>query len=701
MKTRHTYLTSIVLRTFALSCLLAFALLTTCAPYEGCDITPPEPQHGTLTIRLPQIEAQMNTRAGDCNTVSDAYDRLRTSTEYIDRVRIIIFAGGACEVNQLFERYSDGEENIAFTNPIEIQVSTGWKEIFVIANEHPEQSSRLEKIRSRQAIYDFTLPDLPDPLKNGDQFLTGSPVYQKFNDHIIVDENRIPPIGTWRLPMTGQAIAEVLESNLQGDATKHVDLMLHAATSRISLNFALSSQIPGDELYVQKVVLRNNMRSAYLWQRPNNPITGLPDPMQLGDTYDLEMDYKEQYPPYGKLLQGDEFILPRSDNHDNHLIVYENLASGMSDGTQLLITVFNKSKNQTSILSVYLNQDVNADPSTQLPEAVEINGTWWATRNVAAAGATTNTGRFTNHPTNAGGKFTWGMVSVTPNSAPLSWNSTHFNPCPAGYRLPTADIIYQSNGWVTQVRNASGVRGANGRMPNEFYDLINAKTVYQGVTVYNGGIWINSYMGVNVSGRIFGEGENQVFLPEVPGTILKSGSGTDFTVRGAYWTDVLTTSSMAVPVQIAPGNLDVSTGGNSTHYLLPYQAGGNQIQTQNNINNLQGVRFHGLPNNNGNYLGGVLSQLSVRCVYEGTPPWILNPSKPAIESEVILNNPSIPVALKGTFMIPRGHCFHINGRINNFTDKSHLKAQMEIKPREYKPLDKKEIGGNDNPWNPH
>ena len=152
------------------------------------------------------------------------------------------------------------------------------------------------------------------------------------------------------------------------------------------------------------------------------------------------------------------------------------------------------------LLRPYLFSDSNA---TANDEYVIINGVRWATRNVGAPGT------FAENPESAGMFFQWnrrqgwsatsGNASGWSDSMPTGtmWQSAN-NPCPSGWRVPTAA---------------------------EFQSLNNSGSVW---TTRNG-----------VSGRLFGREPNQLFLPAVGWRVSSSGALNGIGSGGVYWSSTL------------------------------------------------------------------------------------------------------------------------------------------------------------------
>jgi uncharacterized protein (TIGR02145 family) len=144
------------------------------------------------------------------------------------------------------------------------------------------------------------------------------------------------------------------------------------------------------------------------------------------------------------------------------------------------------------------------------PNGVVINGVRWATRNVAAPGA------FAAKPEDPGMFYQWNRKTAWPatgnvtgwgwDSSPstgTAWEKSN-DPCPAGWRMPTA--VEQQN-------------------------LFNA-----------GSMWTN----INgVYGRQFGSGSNTIFLPAVGARIYSDGMFVNEGSNGYYWSSTQNNATYA------------------------------------------------------------------------------------------------------------------------------------------------------------
>ena len=145
--------------------------------------------------------------------------------------------------------------------------------------------------------------------------------------------------------------------------------------------------------------------------------------------------------------------------------------------------------------------------SLSADEAVEIDGIFWATRNVDAPGT------FVENPENTGMFYQWNSAIAWSSTEPMvssdgsSWNGdwngngasaweTANDVCPAGYRMPH---------FTEQQRLANAGGGSQW-------------------TAVNG-----------VNGRIFGSGDNTIFLPATGSRAGRTGVLGNVNLQGHYW----------------------------------------------------------------------------------------------------------------------------------------------------------------------
>ena len=74
-------------------------------------------------------------------------DPLFTNDDVISKVRIFVFVGELLEINQLF---TSGESQ--FTNPFVLNVATGVKDVYVVANESSSLTPILETVNTKVGL---------------------------------------------------------------------------------------------------------------------------------------------------------------------------------------------------------------------------------------------------------------------------------------------------------------------------------------------------------------------------------------------------------------------------------------------------------------------------------------------------------------------------------------------------------------------
>lgn len=110
---------------------------------------------------FPEEEQQGGLIVVSLNGVSTraAGDPLFTDDGAINKVRIFVFVGGALEKNTLF---TSGNDN--FTNPFILEVATGTKDVYVVANESAALTPTLEAITSKAKLMAVMAESVTAPL---------------------------------------------------------------------------------------------------------------------------------------------------------------------------------------------------------------------------------------------------------------------------------------------------------------------------------------------------------------------------------------------------------------------------------------------------------------------------------------------------------------------------------------------------------
>ncbi len=90
-----------------------------------------------------------------------AGDPLFTGDDEISKARIFVFVGDALEVNQLF---TSGAGQDTFTNPFVLEVATGTKDVYVVANETTDLGGRLAGVTTKTGLNAVMADDISSNL---------------------------------------------------------------------------------------------------------------------------------------------------------------------------------------------------------------------------------------------------------------------------------------------------------------------------------------------------------------------------------------------------------------------------------------------------------------------------------------------------------------------------------------------------------
>jgi len=191
-----------------------------------------------------------------------------------------------------------------------------------------------------------------------------------------------------------------------------------------------------------------------------------------------------------------------------------------------IITVTTNDGNYTAICTVTVTPIIEPEP-----EWVEINGVKWAKRNVEMPGT------FAANPEDAGMFYQWnrkvGWSSTDPmvnSNGGTTWDASYpegdtwekaNDPCPTGWRVPTVE---------------------------ELQSLVAAGSEW---TVENG-----------VNGRIFGNGDNTLFLPAAGYRGTTSGAVSSVGTGGNYWSSAYNYTMIAYHLSF--NGMGVTAGSSST-----------------------------------------------------------------------------------------------------------------------------------------
>ena len=251
----------------------------------------------------------MSTRA--------AGDQLFAGDEAITKVRIFVFVGDALEVNRL---YSIGESQ--FNNPFVLEVATGLKDIYVVANESGTLETSLASVSSKSGLLDLMADEISSPLS-------------------------IP------LLMTG-SIEEIEVVENPTSEQNNPEITLTRAAAKISMQFNKAEGLT-DNIKITKVSLLSNAYSSTLFPAATEPT----DPTFDTDTYwDLAMSFST---PIDVTTSTPEVADLKN------IYLYENLGNSAGNkavATQLEIEALYN--NIETKYRVYINEDI-VNPTVVTP----------------------------------------------------------------------------------------------------------------------------------------------------------------------------------------------------------------------------------------------------------------------------------------------------------------------------------------------
>lgn len=250
---------------------------------------------------FPEEEQQGGLIVVSLNGVSTraAGDPLFTDDGAINKVRIFVFVGGALEKNMLF---TSGNDN--FTNPFILEVATGTKDVYVVANESAALTPTLEAITSKAKLMAVMAESVTAPLAA--PFL-----------------------------MTGKVTDSPVELKTDPDNRNRADVTLARAVAKISLSFKKDTDAT---VSINKISLLSNAGKIPVWE--GEPLVG-------------EQSYWNWEKPYTTAVAlTDEAHLLES------IYLYENLTDGnRGNDTQLEIEATYNSV--PTKYRVYVNENVN------------------------------------------------------------------------------------------------------------------------------------------------------------------------------------------------------------------------------------------------------------------------------------------------------------------------------------------------------
>lgn len=204
---KHTYFRQVI--TIITLCL---TVLMSCFHDDALEMCE---EKGLIIVNL--ATGGLNTRAAD--------DQLFNGDEAITKVRVFVFVGDLLEVNELF---SIGEEK--FNNPFILEVATGTKDIYVVANETSGLTTKLSSVLTKSELLDIIAETISDPLSLP-LVMTGS--------------------------QTGVTVDVVEEPN-----RNTANVILTRVAAKISLKFKKDTDA---DVSITKVSLLNNTEVTTIW----------------------------------------------------------------------------------------------------------------------------------------------------------------------------------------------------------------------------------------------------------------------------------------------------------------------------------------------------------------------------------------------------------------------------------------------------
>lgn len=275
---------------FGILSMVVIILLIT--PFVSCiddDLSHQKEERGLIVIRLNGV----NTRAPGEN--------LFTGDEIIKKVRFLVFIDEVLEKNQLF---TAGETS--FNNPFVLNVATGTKNIYVVANETPNLSTQLGAITSKTTLFSLLANEIS---------------------------------GALTIPLTMTGIAELVAV---AEQTGPVSISLSRVAAKVSLNMNKGSAVTED-VQITKVSLIKNTGKTTLFPTPTS--TGIVEPQSY-------WNFAKTVPPWTL----SSTLASNTELGDIYL--YENITGGdKTKATQLEIEALYN--NIPTTYRVYLNENVS------------------------------------------------------------------------------------------------------------------------------------------------------------------------------------------------------------------------------------------------------------------------------------------------------------------------------------------------------
>lgn len=279
---------------------LALALMTSLASCLSDDLLKKTEERGLIVMTLKGAQ----TRA--------AGDPLFTGDEEITKVRIFIFTGETLEVNRLFQAGED-----TFNNPFVLDVTTGNKDVYVVANESSTLATVLSSVTTKAGLFAVLADETADPLA-------------------------LP------LPMTGNASNVPVIEQPDPAVRNEVQVTLTRVAAKISLQFKKADE--NDDVKITKISLLSNTGKTTLFPVPPATAVSPQSYWNFTTTLDNPLELLTVLSPVNEI--GD-------------IYVYENITEGIkTNATQLEVeALFN---DVITTYRVYINENI-ATPGTGTP----------------------------------------------------------------------------------------------------------------------------------------------------------------------------------------------------------------------------------------------------------------------------------------------------------------------------------------------
>ena len=188
----------------------------------------------------------------------------------IEKVRILVFTGGALEANKLFT-----SEDKEIRNPFVLEVATGTKDIYVVANETGELSQHLSTVTTKEQLKRLSTNATVAPLSGA-------------------------------IPMSGEQRGVIV-----GKEKSATEVKLTRMVAKVDLKLRKESE---DKVILKRISLLHNAASTSIMQSTGQINTSYWDYVSEDLNYDLSAD----------------FHLPT-------LYLYEHIPAQRKDGTKIVV----------------------------------------------------------------------------------------------------------------------------------------------------------------------------------------------------------------------------------------------------------------------------------------------------------------------------------------------------------------------------